>query len=240
MRDAAETAPHEKAGGRRQPRGSLASLAETMHENGYVFMAQYDPETAGHEVADAIGVRIPGQLGRLHVITPSPADTAIPNTYSGRYGYDGFPLHTDLAQHREPPKFLMLRCVRGHSEVQTTLMDGYEIVASVGSSVLSRTLVQPRRPINGKRALLAIWDRHAGRGRVRWDEEYLRAASSGGAEGMARMRKEIQHAVAIPIALHRRGDTLLIDNWRMLHGRSDVPTACRNRVIERVYLETVN
>ena len=218
----------------------MASLAETMHEYGYVLLSQYAPELSGQEVADAIGVRVAGQLGRLHVVMPGPADTAIPNTYSGRYGYDGFPLHTDLAHHRKPPKYLMLRCVRGHSEVLTTLMDAYEIVARVGSSVLARTLVQPRRPVDGKRALLAIWDQHAGRGRVRWDEEYLRAASRGGAEGMVRMRTEIQHAAAMPFALRRRGDTLLIDNWRMLHGRSAVPTACRNRVIERVYLETVN
>lgn len=218
----------------------MASLAEKLHENGYVLLAQHNPKAAGHEVADALGARVPGKLGRLHVIRPRPADVRSPNTYSGRYGYDGFPMHTDLAQHRQPPKYLMLRCVRGYREVLTTLMDGYEIVAGVGSSVLSRTLVQPRRPNDGKRALLAVWNQHAGRGRLRWDEEYLRAASSGGAEGMTRMRAGIQQATAIPVALHRRGDTLLIDNWRMLHGRSDVPTACRDRLIERVYLETVH
>ncbi|WP_447953903.1 hypothetical protein [Sphingopyxis chilensis] len=122
----------------------------------------------------------------------------------------------------------------------TTLIDGYEIVASVGSSVLSRTLVQPRRPADGKRPLLAVWDQHTGRGRVRWDEEYLRAASSGGVEGMTRMRAKIQQAAAMPVALHRPGDTLLIDNWRMLHGRSHVPAACHDRLIERVYLEKVH
>lgn len=218
----------------------MTSLAEKLNAQGYVLLAQFDPEAAGHEVADALGARTAGHLGRLHVIAPSRADAMKPNTYSGRYGYGGFPFHTDLAHHREPPHYLMLRCLRGYSEVLTTLIDGYDIVASVGSSVLSRTLVQPRRPIDGKRPLLVVWDQHTGRGRMRWDEEYLRAASGGGAEGMTRIRDGIHQAAATPVALHRPGDTLLIDNWRMLHSRSDVPASCHDRLIERAYLEKVH
>ena len=218
----------------------MVSVAENLHEHGYAFLTEYEPEAAGQEVASSLGALLPGPLGSLHTIAPSPVDAARPNTYSGRYGYNRFPPHTDLAQHREPPNYLMLRCLRGKSEVLTTLVDGYKIVANVGPALLSRTLVQPRRPTNGKRPLLAVWNQHTGRGRVRWDEEYLRAASSGGVEGMARMREVIQQEAGVSVALHRRGDTLLIDNWRMLHGRSAVPSACRDRLIERAYLEKVH
>jgi alpha-ketoglutarate-dependent taurine dioxygenase len=38
-------------------------------------------------------------------------------------------------------------------------------------------------------------------------------------------------------ALARAGDTLLIDNWRMLHARSSIPLGREDRIIERVYLE---
>jgi alpha-ketoglutarate-dependent taurine dioxygenase len=38
------------------------------------------------------------------------------------------------------------------------------------------------------------------------------------------------------IRLVRRGDTLLIDNWRMLHARSPIPMGRGDRCIQRVYL----
>jgi alpha-ketoglutarate-dependent taurine dioxygenase len=38
------------------------------------------------------------------------------------------------------------------------------------------------------------------------------------------------------VVLENTSDTLLIDNWRMLHGRSAIPDGGDGRIIERVYL----
>jgi len=39
--------------------------------------------------------------------------------------------------------------------------------------------------------------------------------------------------------LEKPGDTLVVDNWRMFHARSAVPTTQRNRNIHRAYLSTL-
>jgi alpha-ketoglutarate-dependent taurine dioxygenase len=44
---------------------------------------------------------------------------------------------------------------------------------------------------------------------------------------------------ALNVLLLQPGDTLLIDNWRMLHGRSEVSTQSTSRIIDRVYLAEV-
>ncbi|TIW05266.1 MAG: TauD/TfdA family dioxygenase, partial [Mesorhizobium sp.] len=36
------------------------------------------------------------------------------------------------------------------------------------------------------------------------------------------------------------GDTLIIDNWRMLHARSPIITGTEDRAIERIYLERLH
>ena len=36
------------------------------------------------------------------------------------------------------------------------------------------------------------------------------------------------------------GDTVIIDNWRMLHGRPAVPEGRRDRHLQRVYLRSLN
>ena len=43
-------------------------------------------------------------------------------------------------------------------------------------------------------------------------------------------------AQLIAFTLTNPGDTLIVDNWRFLHGRSCVPAVDVNRRIERVYL----
>lgn len=43
----------------------------------------------------------------------------------------------------------------------------------------------------------------------------------------------------IPACLESTGDTLIIDNWKMLHNRSCVPTESQNREIERVYFNKI-
>lgn len=39
--------------------------------------------------------------------------------------------------------------------------------------------------------------------------------------------------------LKNPGDTLIIDNWTTLHGRSEVEKSSNDRVIERVYLREI-
>ncbi|WP_189666890.1 TauD/TfdA family dioxygenase [Pseudomonas amygdali] len=38
------------------------------------------------------------------------------------------------------------------------------------------------------------------------------------------------------VCLCNPGDTLIVDNWRMLHGRSAVPTSAMRRQLERIYI----
>ena len=50
------------------------------------------------------------------------------------------------------------------------------------------------------------------------------------------MNAESHASGIVQVALETPGDTILIDNWRMLHGRAPVqPEACE-RLIERVFL----
>jgi len=46
----------------------------------------------------------------------------------------------------------------------------------------------------------------------------------------------VREALVIRVTLTSPGDTLVIDNWRMLHGRSAVPRDGLQRHVERAYL----
>lgn len=214
----------------------------TVSQDGWVFIPELNPACTGVEIATQIGSSwFHERGGFVHRLTPSGIDDVVPNTYSGRYGVERFPLHTDLAHHTEPPRYFLLRCVRGYSEVSTNLIDGRDMVRSIGASLLARALVQPRRPRGGARPLLPIYQLHKGdHGLLRWDETYIQPASVAGEQAFASISCYLTKVAPTSIQLTAPGDTLIVDNWRMIHGRSAVPPYCQDRLIERAYLGDIH
>ncbi len=217
----------------------MATIREEVLERGFAFRPSRRQGDVGEVRAAQIGT--PMSLGSgdpLHRLTPASANRRGPNSYSGLYGLGAFPLHTDLAHYRLPPRYFVLRCRVPGSGVGTTLLDSTGIVASIGASLLSRGLVQPRRPRAGIRPLLRLFDPAVRL--FRWDIEFIRPASDAGAEAVAAVGAALARLEPVEIQLDHPGDMLVIDNWRILHGRTAVPPSGTGRCVERVYLEGLN
>jgi len=216
-------------------------LNKQVFEQGYALMNSYRVGTSAEEVATSLGTLLQSDFGyQITELIPTQKEASTPNTYSGIYGCNQFPFHTDLAHWRTPPRYLMLRCIVGFHEVPTLLVDGLNLVHEVGKDILTRALVQPRRPINGKLPLLRLYQPNDGNGLVRWDEVFFQPASKVGELGVAQFHQALRTSIPLSIALTAPGDTLIVDNWRMLHARAPVPIGCEARKLERVYLESLN
>jgi alpha-ketoglutarate-dependent taurine dioxygenase len=214
----------------------MATIREDVLERGFAFRPSYGEGVVGEISVAQVGTPVSlGSGSSLHALTPASTDQRGPNSYSGLYGLGAFPLHTDLAHYRLPPRYFVLRCRLPGSLVGTTLLDSADIVASVGASLLSRGLVQPRRPRAGTRPLLRLYDPAIRL--FRWDFEFIRPASDAGAEAVAAVGAALHRSEPAEIRLDYPGDMVVIDNWRMLHGRTAVPPSGTGRCIERVYLE---
>lgn len=212
------------------------SLAQDVARSGYVFLQRWEPEKASEEIAAALGCTLTfNAIPAVHDVVPK--SNAGPNTYSGIYRLDAFPFHSDMAHWRTPPRYLMLRCRKGYGSVSTDLIDGSAIVERVGRSIMSRALVKPRRALRGSTPLYSLFrPPTSGRSSIlRWDEVFIVPASPAGERGIIQVKDELVEAPRIRIALQSEGDTLLIDNWRMLHGRSAVMADQEDRVIQRAY-----
>jgi len=214
------------------------SLKAQILRHGFVFLPEHRCTETGTELAQSLGdlLRL-GDGEPVHQLVINKASDASPNTYSGIYGDGEFPFHTDLAHWVHPPRFLLLRCLRGFEEVPTLLIDAFQLVDQAGRELLSRALVKPRRPINLRLPLLRIFRTIGDDAALfRWDDVFLQACGTSGSQGMQAVRENISATRPITVKLARRGDTLLVDNWRMLHARSQIPPGCESRCIERAYL----
>lgn len=216
----------------------MTSCKKTVDHHGYALIPGFAEGLISHAAARLLGSpdHVEG-LSPTQALTPQLA--APPNTYSGNFGFSEFPLHTDLAHWVVPPRYLMLRCVKGFRSVLTRILDGTKIIDKIGADNLRSALVQPRRPMqNGKQLLRLLESTNDDRGgALRWDSLYLRPASPVAIGVYDAILSFISQADIANLELANPDDTLIIDNWRCLHGRSSLDHSSSARRIDRVYLK---
>jgi L-asparagine oxygenase len=215
------------------------SSKQLVEQQGYAFLSSFFPDLEPKAAAAALGV--PEQIDGLRLVQellPIAPNLTTPNTYSGNFGLGAFPLHTDLAHWAKPPRYLMLRCMCGDADVHTQIVDSRSVVAAIGSSMLDRCLARPRRPINGVFQLLPIWQTssHSSHQLLRWDSIYLNPANLYAQAVFGQIEDYLSHAQPLAFVLLNKGDTLILDNWRLLHGRSPIQNPTSSRRIHRLYM----
>jgi L-asparagine oxygenase len=212
----------------------------TFSKNGFVYMPGLQPDSPTLVVAESLGVPLTFvNIPTVQAIRPKSKHMVSANIYSGNYGLDAFPFHTDLAHWYLPPRFLLLRCICPADRVATLLHRHESVISALDPVTIRRALFRPRRKLRGQSALLRLLQPSAGSVIFRWDQLFLHPANDEAAEVATHMQSVQPAFVENRVVFDRPGDTLLIDNWAMLHGRTPVPDAGLHRLVERVYLSEV-
>ncbi|CUJ49197.1 TauD/TfdA family dioxygenase [Achromobacter kerstersii] len=164
-----------------------------------------------------LGTRIEGRAGALlEVIRPQTVEEAHPRSLSARYGLSALPFHIELSHRPRPCRYVLLGCIEpGQRTTVTMLLDwrtlGFapeELRLLEDAPILVRT---------GRRSFYSTM-LSSDRGFLRYDPGCLEAIDDRGQAALQLVERRLAEAVP---ELHywRRGDILIIDNWRVLHGR---------------------
>lgn len=214
-------------------------IKDEICKSGYIFFSSHRPNDSIVEIAENLGKPLAPWEDEL-VQTLVPRSQAAPNSYSGIFGLNHFPFHSDLAHWPTPPRYLLLRCVTGYADIPTLLIDGHDLIEAVSLDIMARAIFKPRRPRDGRVSLLRLCEPVEDDVRIRWDEVFLKPASKVGEVANLSVREWLSTCKPTALSLAEPHDTLLIDNWRMLHARSSILPGRENRAIERVYLEELH
>ena len=188
------------------------------------------------EVANELGkVSQVVSIPLVQTLTPRKSDNESKNTYSGNFGLDQFPMHTDLAHWHIPFRYLLLRCVMPADNVATKIVDSKIVLEGERKSDISRAHFKPRRLLGHKSNLLKLYQN----GVFRWDSLFIVPGNKLGEILKQKVEAKLQSLKPNELTFDNPGDCLLIDNWRILHGRSRVPETALHRKIERVYLSEI-
>lgn len=198
-------------------------LATKLSRHGWVLHESSDREDAGilcelDRVGEMLGTRAPGRAGAIEeTIRPQAPDEAHPRSLSARFGLDALPFHIELSHRPRPCRYLLLGCLDpGLSRTATMLLDwrtlGFaadELQLLESAPVLVRT---------GRRSFYSTI-LSPDRAFLRYDPGCLEAVDARGRSALNLLRQRLRGASS---EVHHwcRGDILIIDNWRTLHGRA--------------------
>jgi L-asparagine oxygenase len=189
------------------------------------------------EVARSVGeVVVPQGVPLVQTLTPSRVEDKEASSYSGNYGMEEFPLHTDMAHWYVPPPYLLLRCIQPAEHVYTTVVSIRAIVGAEDPEIFKRALFRPRRRLDGRLSILRLYDR----GIFRWDQLFVLPINSRAIELQARIAALIENEEVARVCYESTTDCVLVDNRNAVHGRSSVPRFAASRVLERVFLSRLN
>lgn len=189
------------------------------------------------EIARSIGeVLEPPGVPIVQTLTPSRAEDKEGSSFSGNYGMDEFPLHTDMAHWYVPPPYLLLRCIQPVEQVYTSVVSIRKVVDAEDPEMFKRALFRPRRRLDGRLSIFRLYER----GIFRWDQLFVLPINRRATELQARLAKRIEDEDVARVCYESATDCVLVDNRNAVHGRSSVPVSAANRVLERVFLSRFN
>ncbi|WP_370530741.1 hypothetical protein [Methylophilus aquaticus] len=206
---------------------------QKLTEYGYV---QFDGQPFGNSTME-IGTNI-GMVITLPIIktvqelTPSNRASLEASSYSGNYGLEEFPFHSDMAHWFQPPRYLLLCCRVPAISVETRIVKSEQIFEGEETNDLRRALFRPRRRLNGRLSHLRLFEGDF----YRWDSLYIEPINKLGVSLRSRIIDRLANANYEAIVLGYSNQCLLIDNWQTFHARSAVTSEGMNRKLERLYL----
>lgn len=222
-------------------------MIEELEQNGFVLISGFRQQATTLEAASALGKVVDisallplARIPSVQTLRPRDAGTVADNQYSAIHGLGAFPLHTDLAHWAIPPRYFILRCISPAEDVCTLALPWAAVTPALASIDMRKAVFTGRKRRAGCSGLVRAMSRQASQDIRRWDSMFLKPLNQQARDldGLLRDAKWTHSATRIP--LRRPGDMILVDNWRILHGRDPVAPGSKGRLLERVYLSELN
>lgn len=216
--------------------------ARRLHYQGWVELQGWSldrPEATLSALAAVLGKPSPSRPGGglLDYLQPTTHSIARAASLSRQHGTGAFPLHTDTAHWPVPARYLVLCCLNPGGGDRGTLLlpiSGLELsdqdIAVLNSGVF---LVRNARQSWFSSVLMSR------RPFVRYDRGCMSPATASGAESARLMEKSIANSSPVRIGWEE-GTILIVDNWRVLHGREAADGDSGRMLLRMLVLSTNN
>ncbi|AWM78536.1 hypothetical protein HYN04_12700 [Phenylobacterium parvum] len=163
----------------------------------------------------------------IETIAPTTREGAYQRSLSAYHGLEPLPIHVELSHRMSPCRYVAFGCLdAGIPSVATTILDRLKLNFSRREQALLRHAVVLVR--SGRRSFYSSILPADGRF-LRFDANCMEAIDSYGRAAIQVVQDHI--ARSLPVQHHwRAGELLLLDNWRVLHGRASAEGSVGRRI----------
>lgn len=193
-----------------------------------------DMVSALRSVGGLLGAPARGRARSVEeILRPLGRSDAHPRSLSAIYGTGRLPFHVELGHRRQPCRYLLLGCIDPGEPASATLLVDWN---RIGLEERDFALLE-NAPILVRTGRRSFYSTILPKGRdfLRFDPGCMEAIDRRGAEAMRLMEDRLAAARA-ERQDWRTGDMLLVDNWRILHGR-EPSNAGNGRRLARVLID---
>lgn len=173
--------------------------------------------------------------GKLYdVLAPLNAEIAKPHSLSKIFSTGAFPLHVDTAHWTTPCRYLILACSSpGASSRATSVLN----IKKVSFNEEQRDLLYnvPLQIINGRNSFFDTI-LSSNRDFIRFDPGCMKSTCRGGESALKLLLNQHWSNHIEQIQWHR-GKVVIIDNWRVLHGRDSAMYKDNDRKLLRIIVK---
>jgi alpha-ketoglutarate-dependent taurine dioxygenase len=204
---------------------------------GWTVVRGVTSQTKLMDLARAIGRPKPSPTGELiKLLTPRPAAESRIRTLSAEYGEGEFPLHTDTAFWPLPSRYLIFRAV-GDLRRPTVILSFSKLLQELGTefrNLAERSIWSSKTP---ERAFYCSMTFKVGDERCwRYDSQCMFPVNTAAVQ-VAQVLRSRMPAIRKGDLDWSEGIALVLDNWKILHGRGPMPVGEKYRILERIYVE---
>jgi len=211
---------------------------DILKRKGWTELDNYSDETRLLEAAKSIGniVKQPNQQ-EIFALYPSEQNDAKKGTFSNLHGKSEFPLHTDTAFLNVPIRYMILNTQKD-SFCGTTVLSTKKLFHQISDEEMKIALKSIFLLKTNKGSYYtSLFFKHLGEEGFRYDSTCMTPINKHAKDFVPILQRAI-NIVEPEVIKWNQYKTVLIDNWKTLHGREPIGTDSK-RELKRIYINTL-
>jgi hypothetical protein len=213
----------------------MNSIKEKIDKDGWIEIKGFNSNDELINVANQIGSIISHPDGNeINILNPKNSSESIKGTFSDKYEFNKFPLHTDTAFWAKPARYILMKS-ESFSDCDSLIIRTSDILNLMSNEDLinARKSIFLIKTINHRHYSSVLFKENGIEG-FRYDPLCMNPINESAKKTKQRIN-EILNRI-IPVNIKWNGEnTIIIDNWKTLHGRSAIKLI-KERKISRIYI----
>lgn len=187
-------------------------------------------------ISKTLGEILKHQNGNdVEYLKPKYKKDAIKNTFSYKYEYDRFPLHTDTAFWEIPAKYVLLSCDELNNTA-TTIITYEEIYKHLTTS----EILELKKSIflvktSTKNFYTSFMNKYLDHTFIRFDSNCMKPINKSANTTLDIIENKLGK-LSLKNIIWDKPKVFIFDNWKVLHGRECIKSD-ENRILKRIYIK---